>query len=60
MIGMELVVENWTRGHRMALGLLLFALAIATLVLSPTPWTFIVATAMAILGLVLFFDALVE
>jgi hypothetical protein len=53
-------MTSWTRGHRIALGLLLFALAIEGLVLAPTPYVFTIATPLGIIGLLLFVEALTE
>jgi hypothetical protein len=53
-------MKSWTRGHRIALGVLLFALAIEGLMLAPSCFMLTIATPLGIIGLLLFVEALIE
>jgi hypothetical protein len=53
-------MTNWTRGHRLAVGLMLLGVAIEALTLALSPLTFVSATPLGMLGVLLFLDALVE
>jgi hypothetical protein len=53
-------MTSWTHGHRIALGVLLFALAIEGLMLAPCGSVLTIATPLGVIGLILFVEALTE
>jgi hypothetical protein len=53
-------MNTWTRGHRIILGTMLFAVAIEGLTLALSPLVFLCAAPLSMLGLLLCLDGLFE